>query len=225
MDEYQIQLIDRTTSFPLPSRQGDVFLMEAFAAQGFSKNQLIILNRCRLYLQVMTTADIMNGFGNRFTLTFKCQKDHQRHNNFKWPFQPAPSTRMKKFWRKALRKTFGLAAGIMDHKLGPWLHNDHSQWIWFYHPVSQAIMQRFGKLWRMWKQETSRGRLGKRSRFKIFTTQARIPPTVKKATVQFWTPNRITLTGWATCDNELTTVYSEAIGLNAFPLDETNDER
>ena len=79
-------------------------------------------------------ADVVNGYGNGFSDAITCQNDHQKHNSYKWPFQPIPLTRMKKFWEKALRKCFGLVAVVTTHKLDKWLHDDHSQWIWFYHP-------------------------------------------------------------------------------------------
>ena len=139
-DHYNISIIDRVTFFPLQARAGDVFLMEAFSAQGYSNNQMLILNRCRLYLQVLQLSDIMTGFGNGFTEAIRGQRDKQRNISYKWPFQAIPSTRMFKFWKKALRKTFGLIAGTTTYKLGPWLNNDFKHWIWFYHPGSQSIM-------------------------------------------------------------------------------------
>ena len=99
--------------------------MEALVHQGYSTKKLQILNRgCRLYLQVMTLSDIMNGNGDGFTESYKCRKDHQMQNSFKWPKQPEPSTTMKKCWKAALRKTFGLRAGVTSHKLGIWVHSN-----------------------------------------------------------------------------------------------------
>ena len=78
--------------------------MEAFAEQGDSSKQLIILNRCRIYLQVLTLVDVVNSYGGSFTDAIKCQKDHQKHRNYTWPFQPPPSIRMIFFRRKHLEK-------------------------------------------------------------------------------------------------------------------------
>ena len=71
-NEYNITILDRTTPYPLPQREGDVFLTEALENQGYSKKKLQILNSCRLYLQVMTLSDIMTGKGNSFTSLFQC---------------------------------------------------------------------------------------------------------------------------------------------------------
>ena len=101
--------------------------MEAFSAQGYSKKQMQILNRCRIYLQALTLSDVMNGKGDGFTLTIRGIRDHQKRNAYTWPFQPAPSTRMIKFWKKAIRKIYGMVAGVTTHKLGKWFHNNTSQ--------------------------------------------------------------------------------------------------
>ena len=75
-------------------------------------------------------------------------------------------------------------------------------------------MQRFGNVWKMWTRETSHGRLGRTSRFKYFTTRLRIPPTVKKATINYWSHNRITLTGWTNCHHDSNTAPPEIIHVN-----------
>ena len=38
--------------------------MEKFASLGFKKKQLANLNRCQIYLQVMTTTDVITGSGD-----------------------------------------------------------------------------------------------------------------------------------------------------------------
>lgn len=222
--ENEITIVDRVSEFPLPSRQGDVFLMEAFSEQGYSRKQMQILNRCRIYLQALTLSDVMNGKGDGFTQTIRGERDPQKRNDFRWPYQPAPSTQMIKFWKKALRKTFGMSAGITTHKLGMWLHNDTSQWIWFYHPGSQSIMQRFGNVWRMWKRESNRGRLGPTSKFKYFTTRTRIPVSSQKATIQHYSDSRILLTGWSQSLEDNRISYSLELTTDSLHLDSFHTE-
>ena len=130
--------------------------MEAFEKQGYSSQKLQMLNRCRIYLQAFTLSDLMTGKGNSFTETYRCQRDHQKWNRYKWPFQPTPSQKMIKLWRSTLRKTFQLKAGVTGHKVGRWLHLDFKEWRWFFHPHSKSIYQRFGHVWKVWKRETQR---------------------------------------------------------------------
>ena len=218
-----INIVDRITKYPLPSREGDVFIMEVFQHQGYSKEKLQILNRCRIYLQVLTLSDIMTGKGNSFTCSFKCKRDHQKHNNFNWPKQPEPSTAMKKIWSAALRKTFGLKAGIIEHNLGPWLHSDTSYWIWFFHPMSTSLFQRFGLIWKVWKRETTRGRFGATSKFKFYTHATRLPISCQRATVTIWSHNRVTYTGSSTHSNNSTINTCNNISPSHLPLEISGD--
>ena len=45
-------------------REGDFFLVERFESVGFKKKQLASLNRCRIFLQIITAANAVNGLGN-----------------------------------------------------------------------------------------------------------------------------------------------------------------
>ena len=80
-----IIILDRTTNFPTPQREHDVFLMEVMAHEGFSKKKLLQINRCRLYLGVLTVSDVMNGYGNGFTSSYKCERDNSQPSAFNWP--------------------------------------------------------------------------------------------------------------------------------------------
>ncbi len=48
---------------PAHTRNGDIALMDHFVSQGYKAHQLIQLNRCRLYLQVITLTDIVSADG------------------------------------------------------------------------------------------------------------------------------------------------------------------
>ena len=104
VDEHKIQLTPRNINLPLPQQEGDLFLTEAFQAQGYSKKEQVILNRCRMYLRVLTVADVMTGSGDSFTEAYLGQKEQQPRNNYIWPRQELPTLKMIKLWRKALKK-------------------------------------------------------------------------------------------------------------------------
>ena len=59
LHENNIEVLDRVTELPLPQREGDVYLMEEFQAQGYSHLELARLNKCRIFLRVLTLADVM----------------------------------------------------------------------------------------------------------------------------------------------------------------------
>ena len=51
------------------TRLGDKFLMQWFSDFGESKRQLLRLNRCRLFLQVITLAEISDGSRDKITMS------------------------------------------------------------------------------------------------------------------------------------------------------------
>jgi hypothetical protein len=57
MEEFNITMIEDTPPLAL-RRVGDKFIIESFNRHRFKGKQLVRLNRCRLFLQVMTLADI-----------------------------------------------------------------------------------------------------------------------------------------------------------------------
>ena len=65
-----ITIVDRNTKFAPLLREGDLlFLLYAFAHEGYSKYKLIILNQCWLYLQILCLSDVMNGYSEGLTST------------------------------------------------------------------------------------------------------------------------------------------------------------
>lgn len=116
--EKKIRLMNRITAIPLPQQEGNVFLMEIFQEEGYTQSQLEILNRCWKYLKVMMLADVMTGAGDSFTEHYLCICKPQPCNNFTWPQQEEPTTAIKKLWKKASRKLFGMRAGKTSYTLG-----------------------------------------------------------------------------------------------------------
>ena len=214
----EITIINRITSMPLPQREGDVFLMEAFQAQGYTNNQLKMLNNCRKFLQVMTLADITTGSGDALTEHYLCKKEHKSRNSYIWPYQPEPTTKMKKFWKKAVKKTFGLKQGKLSHRLGRWLHNQNADWEWFYDPTTRNIYQQVGSRWKLWQKVSTRGIHGRTSKYKFHSNCIATPRRCQKATVSFFDNTRIILTGYAECMPSSITSVTNNIKPNDFPI-------
>ena len=128
-----------------------------------------------------------------------------------------------KKWKSALKKTFGMKAGVTSYTLGSWLHNDISQLNWFHHQSSSSLFQRFGHIWRVWRRDSRRGRIGVKTKNKYFTTATRTPPSAIKATIKYVSHNRIQFTGSAPMINDDTTLYSNHLSANMLPL-YINDE-
>ena len=213
-----ITIINRITMIPLPQREGDVFLMEAFQAQGYTRRQLQMLNNCRKFLKVMTLADIITGSGDALTEHYLCQREEKCRNSYTWPKQPAPTTTMKKFWKKAVRKTFGLKQGKLSYQLGRWLHDQNGSWEWFYDPITRNIYQQVNTQWRLWQRDSSRGRQGPTSKYKFHSNCIAQPRRCQKATVSHFSHNRVMLTGYAECISSSVTHITNHISPTEFPI-------
>ena len=186
--------------------------MEVIQNKGFLDSELVKINECRKYLQVLTLSDIMSGYGNSFTCSYNVQKDFTRKSIYNWPRTIWPGSTSIKVWRKALRKTFGLTAGTTTHELGPWLHNDLSNWLWFYNPPTQLIYQRFGVIWKVWQSSRRGGPLGRIPKFRYVTNALTKPLTCVRATIRKNTNNTINLTGWHTHHQDHNHLHHAKIG-------------
>jgi hypothetical protein len=81
--------------------------MTAFIAKGFKKNRLVRLNRCQLFLQVYTLANICSGDGRKLCLEFLGGRNPMPGSSrLNWPNQGNPPPAGWKLWRQALLKCF-----------------------------------------------------------------------------------------------------------------------
>ena len=79
---------------PRIQREGDKFIMNMFYKK-YKKHKKILaqLNRCRVYLQVLTVADITTSLGTRISRKIlHGNKIPGRKSTFRWPTQKAITT-------------------------------------------------------------------------------------------------------------------------------------
>ena len=196
-NQTNIQILDFHTKFPSLQRENDLFLMEIFHNEGYKKKKMKNINRCRQYLQVLTLSDVMNGYGDGFSLTYLCRKDPTRESPFRWPRQPRPNSSTIRDWKSALRKTLGMQHGITTYKLGRWLHNDFHRWRWFFVESTEKLYQRFGSTWRLWERKYPQGILGRFPLFVYHSNAFSLPESAMRATIQQAQHNTVQVTGWS----------------------------
>ena len=159
---HNIKLPFHKNYFPL-RRTGDQYLMEAFTnpdlAHPFSPSELASLNCCRLYLQVTTLADIVDGSGLRISKRAKDGiRDHTRPHYHPWPVQAKPGPSQWTLWRKALKQCFPLTPDkSLQHPLGAWIDGQQEQWTWYYLPVSKRVFQRHHTGWKVYVKNAPQG--------------------------------------------------------------------
>jgi hypothetical protein len=161
-------------------REGDCYLMPSFATI-YPAAVLQRLNRCRMFLQVLTIAEIVSTDGKDFT--------DQGWNGAKgdkpgWPNQGTLPSREWNLWREALRKTFGTRNDASPRELaqplGEWTSAQDHEW-WF--------NRSFNKIYRQsdhvtaYKAIEQRARRSQAGTFQRDTREAFIPVGSEPATV------------------------------------------
>ena len=187
-------------------RDGDLFLMESFHQTGFSKKQLIKLNRCRLYLQVELLSDITDGTGDRIHPS--AYQGHRQHNSqsiHDWPEQHNPDKHHWKLWRKALRDSFprinAQRLGRLQTPLGSWIDGNRDKWRWFFSPATSSLYCRTHNYpeWKVYKPRRTHGAVTRMNAFQYSQSSNNLPLDAMRATIiqDQQNHNRVRITGWA----------------------------
>ena len=72
-------------------REGDQWLMRLFMAVGFSKDQLLRLNRVRIYMQVLFLSDVLGANGKTLDPKYlKKRPDGENWSTIKFPQERPP---------------------------------------------------------------------------------------------------------------------------------------
>ena len=79
LEDKEIKMEDNNDLFKR-RREGDTFLMEIFVQQGYAKGLLVSLNRCRIYLKILTLAAMTPGDGIYIRRKILNDKDQRSFN-------------------------------------------------------------------------------------------------------------------------------------------------
>lgn len=133
----------------LPSRENDSFIMEAFAYLNLGQTDFICLNRCRLYLQVITLSDITDAGGRTIpTMYMNGLFSSTRLSFYNWPNQGRPPETDWVKWRKYLRQSFlHPRTNRLRQPLGRWTRKPHQHWTWQYSPLMDCVYKQDGNVY------------------------------------------------------------------------------
>ena len=124
-------------------RTHDSFLMEKFAqCPDVTSAILKKLNQCRIFLQVWTISDIVDGAGVKITnKAFRGQIDGSRVSKDKWKKIHRPIETTWATWRKYLHQIYCTEPSerTLHQPLGPWVNEPTQKWQWFYHNSTNAL--------------------------------------------------------------------------------------
>jgi hypothetical protein len=135
-----VQLRDDISDFP-PLREQDRNIMEAFSELGWPGSQIYKLNICRMFLQVITIAEITTGDGTRITHdAWTGKKDTNRKTTYLWPFQPIPPPSFWDIWKKALASLCGRQY-VLTVPLGKWTDAGATSSMWWFDKATESLFQ------------------------------------------------------------------------------------
>jgi len=136
--QYNIQICGLTKEFDSP-RQSDIELMRLFLRSGFHTTELKILNKCRMYLQVMFLSDLCEASGKKLDPHI-WQRPHRRESAYKWPTIPPPTPAKWQTWQHALTQTTLVGRNqTLPIPLGKWYAHKTTQPGWFYATQENAL--------------------------------------------------------------------------------------
>ena len=155
LDETSLHLTGPSLALPR-RRTRDVFLMDAFIAQGYEGDDLMALQDCRLHLKAVRLSDITTADGWRIEPRAWAGKASWQCTAPPWIGTYRPTADKVSLWQEALRATFMVpdqTSMRLNEDLGPWLQEDDPHWIWWRHYSSHSLFeQREPGVWYKWSR-------------------------------------------------------------------------
>ena len=106
LNDHNIHLQDHAPPFDTINNN-DKFLMDIFTGSHLPRRDLIILNKCRKYLNVLTIGDIITGDGKHILKSIKHgQPPTCITSKMHWPNQGDPGAAAWSTWRRALKQHY-----------------------------------------------------------------------------------------------------------------------
>jgi hypothetical protein len=122
-------------------REKDTFLMELFQSYRLNTQEMRILNKCRIYLQVLTLSDITSADGIYILPEVKAgHPPADRTSNLHWPLQGNPSKSDWTLWASTLANLETKARLIAP--LGGWIAPTHQTWHTWVEPLTRQLYKR-----------------------------------------------------------------------------------
>jgi hypothetical protein len=140
LHHYDICVRDDLPDFPM-MRENDTLLMANFGRMLFPAMVLAKINRCRIFLQAVTIADITDGSGNKITEeAWHGKPSINLTPHLQWGWQPRPPESFWAAWRQALSKLCARHCELRT-PLGRWTDAGQRRVIWWFDQASEALFQ------------------------------------------------------------------------------------
>ena len=102
-------------------RKGDAYIMDKFRTRGYNNRTMAILNKCRMYLHIITVADIVNPHGTHVS-HWAIIGARTKQSHLRWPRSTPPTQQNWALWKASLQRTLMLHVSSVQYPLGNRLH-------------------------------------------------------------------------------------------------------
>jgi hypothetical protein len=162
--------------------------MEEFLDLSLTGKELLAINKCRIYLRVLTLSDITSGNGKYITndAFIGRRRLRQSHHSYQWPNWEQPSYKEWKVWRKAIQSVFSPRwHRKLKQPLGSWLIPAAKNWEWYetMEGDKRLYQQTYGSSWLMYKKLGHSKRVKRYSKIGILTNNPLDNVTVRPTTI------------------------------------------
>jgi hypothetical protein len=114
------QITNTTTGLPI-YRVNDSLIMDSQVIRELSRKEQILVNRCRLFLQIENISDITNAEGKQILPQYiNNTPDKPSQSQKKWPLQSDPGREAWTIWKRVLKHAFLNSTGELAKSLGAW---------------------------------------------------------------------------------------------------------
>ena len=138
-------------------RLNDTFLMPALLNSSIPKTQWKQFNKCRLYLNVISLADLSTGDGMylREDMLNGIFDRGTSRNSVTWPARQRPPSSSWTVWNTCLLTLFCTGTtGRLVTRLGAWYQHDIcNKWEWYIHTDSSSLLQTHDGNIKLFKQQ------------------------------------------------------------------------
>ena len=147
-------------------RENDSFLMDDITSvQGtnITDADRQAFQRCRLYLQVNTLSDIVNGGGTHIlAAAWRVHKEWTSMSSaaYGWPYQPTPTQSDVEAWQRVLTMVYAVCPRYLNfsRRLGGFYKQCRKYVTWMWDRRSESLYERDGQQWTRWIRQRRRTR-------------------------------------------------------------------
>jgi hypothetical protein len=144
-------------------RGNDQLIMDSIPTLNLSRKEQILINRCRLLLQVECLSDITDSTGKYILEQWLNNSTPKPSRSLKrWPRQGDPGKEAWQIWKKFLTAAFNNTSGKLRNPLGPWTHqNNNRRHSTYWSQKLNVLLISHGKHWQQFQKIQS----GRRQNF------------------------------------------------------------